>query len=150
MERIKEAAAGGSPSPGPSTGHENESVTELISGMVGDVQGLVRGEIQLARTELSESASGAAKGIGMLVAGAIVALIGFVFLMLALVEVLDDAMPRWAAALIVGGGLVIIAAILALVGKSQLSADKLKPTQTIDSLQEDKEWAQQQARSVKN
>lgn len=149
MDRSQKPVLGG-PSPGPSTGHENESVSELISGMVGDVQGLVRGEIQLARTELSESASHAAKGIGMLVAGAALALIAFVFLMLALVEVLDDAMPRWAAAGVVALGLLLIAAILALVGKSQLSAQNLKPEQTIESLQEDKEWAQQQARSVKN
>ena len=149
MERIKEAANSGSPN-GPRTGHENESVSELISGMVGDVQGLVRGEIQLAKTELSESASAAARGIAMLIAGAIVGLIGFVFLMYTIMERIDDWMPRWAAALIVGGALVLIAIILALVGKSQLSADKLKPTQTIDSLQEDKEWAQQQASSVKS
>ena len=149
MERIKEAANTGS-STGPRTGHENESVSELISGMVGDVQGLVRGEIQLAKTELSESASGAARGIGMLAAGALLGLIGFVFLMYMVMELLDHTMPRWAAALIVALGLVVIAVILALVGKSQLSADKLKPTQTIDSLQEDKEWAQQQANSVKS
>lgn len=140
----------GSPSPGPSTGHENESISELISGMVGDVQGLVRGEIQLARTELSESAGHAAKGIGMLVVGAVLALIAFVFLMLALVEVLDDAMPRWAATGLVALGLLLVAAILALVGKSQLSGKNLRPDQTIDSLQEDKEWAQQQVKSVKN
>ncbi len=149
MERIKEAANTGS-STGPRTGHENESVSELIGGMVSDVQGLVRGEIQLARTELSESASGAARGIGMLAAGALLGLIGFVFLMYMVMELLDHTMPRWAAALIVALGLVVIAVILALVGKSQLSADKLKPTETIDSLQEDKEWAQQQANSVKS
>lgn len=137
-------------SPGSSTGHENESVGELISGMVGDVQGLVRGEIQLAKTELTESASSAAKGIGMLIGGAVLALIGFVFLMLALVELLDDAMPRWAAAGLVALGLILIAVVLALVGKKQLSAKSLRPDQTIDSLQEDKEWARQQVKSVKS
>ncbi len=149
MDRSQQPRLG-APPPRPSTGHENESVSELISGMVGDVQGLVRGEIQLAKTELSESASHAAKGIAMLVTGAVLALIAFVFLMLALVEILDDAMPRWAAAGVVALGLLLIAAILALVGKSQLSAKNLKPEQTIDSLQEDKEWAQQQVKSVKN
>jgi len=149
MDRSQQPRLGTPPS-APSTGHENESITELVSGMVGDVQGLVRGELQLAKTELTESAGHAAKGIGMLIAGAVLALIAFVFLMLALVEILDDAMPRWAAAGAVGLGLLLIAIILALVGKSQLSAKNLKPEQTIDSLQEDKEWAQQQARSVKN
>ncbi len=149
MDRNQQPVIGAT-APAQTTGHENESVSELIGGMVGDIQGLVRGELQLARTELSESASNAAKGIGMMVGGAVLALIGFVFLMLALVELLDDAMPRWAAALIVGGGLVIIAVILALVGKSQLSATSLRPDETIESLQEDKEWAQQQAKSVKS
>ena len=149
MDRNQQPTLGG-PSPGQATGHENESVSELISGMVGDVQGLVRGEIQLAKTEISESASHAARGVGMMAGGALLGVIGFVFLMLALVEVLDHAMPRWVAAGIVAVGLIVIAIILALVGKSQLSAKNLRPDETIDSLQEDKEWAQQQVRSVKS
>jgi uncharacterized membrane protein YqjE len=135
---------------GGGTGHERESVSELISGVIGDLQGLVRGEIQLAKTEVKESAGIAARGIAMLAAGALLGLIGFTYLMLALVEVLDEWLPRWGAAGVVGLGLLLIAAILALVGRSRLSGDALKPDQTIASLEEDKEWAQRQVRSAKS
>lgn len=152
MDRIQQAADG-SRRPGntqPDTGHQNESVSELIGGVIGDIQGLVRGEIRLAKTEIQESAGIAARGIAMLVAGALIGLIGFTFLMLALVEVLDEWLPRWGAAGVVALGLLIIAVILALVGKSKLSGDALRPDQTMASLEEDKQWANQQVKSVKN
>ena len=134
----------------PDTGHRDESVSELIGGVIGDLQGLVRGEIRLAKTELQDSARTAGRGIAMLVAGAVLGLIGFVFLMLALVEVLDEWLPRWGAAGIVALGLIVIAVILALIGKSRLSGDALKPDETIASLEEDREWANRQIESVKN
>jgi uncharacterized membrane protein YqjE len=132
------------------TGHQGESVSELIGGVIGDIQGLVRGEIRLAKTEIQESAGIAARGIAMLIAGAVLALIGFTFLMLALVEILDEWLPRWGAAGVVAIGLLVIAGILAMIGKSRLSGGALRPDATIASLEEDKEWANQQIRSVKN
>ncbi|HEV2527045.1 MAG TPA: phage holin family protein [Thermomicrobiales bacterium] len=152
MDRIQQAADGSRrpDNTQPDTGHRNESVSELIGGVIGDIQGLVRGEIRLAKTEIQESAGIAARGIGMLVAAALIGLIGFTFLMLALVEVLDEWLPRWGAAGAVALGLIIIAVILALVGKSKLSGDALRPDQTMASLEEDKQWANQQVKSVKN
>ena len=118
--------------------------------MLKDLQDLVRGEIKLARTELTEDAKQAGRGIAMLAAGAIVGLVGFIFLALAATYALDTWLDNmWLSALIVAAVLVVIAAVLASIGKSRLSAGNLKPEQTIESLKEDQEWAKQQMNSVK-
>lgn len=138
------------PTDGPQTELERESIGELLGGIIRDMQELVRGELQLAKVELKENAMSAGKGIGFLAAAGFLAAVAFTFLMLALVEVLDQWMTRWAAAGIVALGLFVIAGILAMLGKSRLSAENLKPAETIESLQEDKEWAQKQINSVKS
>jgi uncharacterized membrane protein YqjE len=127
----------------------SESVGTLISGLIKDIQDLLRGEIQLAKTELKEDASAAGKGIGYLIAGGLIGLIALVFVALAASALLDKWMQTWIAVAIVAVALAVIAAILAMSGKSKLNASNLKPEQTIESLKEDKEWAQQQISSVK-
>lgn len=126
-----------------------EGIGSLISGLIKDMQDLVRGEIQLAKTELKEDASAAGKGIGFLVAGALIGLVALVFIALTAAALLDKWMQTWIAVGIVTLVLIVIAAILALSGKNKLSASNMKPEQTIASLKEDQEWAKQQINSVK-
>jgi len=130
-------------------GGDSESVGSLISGLIKDMQDLIRGEIQLARTELKEDATAAGKGIGYLVAGGLIGLVAFTFVALAAAALLDKWMQTWLAVAIVAVALAVIAAILAMSGKSRLDASRLKPEQTIESLKEDREWAKQQISSVK-
>jgi uncharacterized membrane protein YqjE len=131
------------------TGNGGQSLGTIVSGIVEDLQNIVRGEVQLAKTELKEDAGKLGKGAGMLAAGALVGLVGFIFLMLALTYLLNKSMQMWLAAGIVGLALVIIAAVVAMTGKNQMSAANLKPQQTIDSVKEDQEWASHQIKSVK-
>lgn len=126
-----------------------EGIGSLIGGIIKDLQELVRDEIQLAKLELKEDASTIGMALGFVAGAALIGLVGFIFLMLALTYALAQVMDDWIAAGIVGLGLVIIAAILGVVAKNKLSAASLKPEQTMESLQEDKEWAQQQINSVK-
>jgi uncharacterized membrane protein YqjE len=128
---------------------EQESVGELISGLIKDLQELVRGEIRLARTELREDAMTAGRGVAMIAAGALVGVTGFIFLMLGVTYLLNKSLEMWLSAAIVGAVLAVIAAICFSVGKSRLSASNFTPEQTIDTLKEDREWAKQQISSVK-
>lgn len=127
-----------------------EGIAPLISDLLKDLQDLVRGEFKLAKVEMKESASGAARGAGMIAGGAMVGLVGFIILMLGVAYLLDLWMPMWVAAGIVGIVLLVIGAIVALSGKSALSAQNLTPDQTIDSLKEDQSWAKQEINSVKS
>jgi len=133
-----------------STNDTNDGgIAALLAGLLKDLQELVRGEVKLARTEIQEDLSHAGRGVAMLAAGALVGLTGFIFLMLAVTYALNKRVEMWIAAGIVGVTLAVIAAIAASMGRKQLSAGSLKPTTTIESIKEDKEWASQQISSVK-
>ncbi len=126
-----------------------EGLGSMIGGIIGDLQEIVRGEVQLAKTELKEDATTIGRAAGFLVGAALLGLVGFIFLMLAVTYLLDQWMHLWIAAGIVAVALLVIAAILAQSGRSQLKAANLKPEETIETLKEDKEWASQQIKSVK-
>ena len=126
-----------------------EGLGALISGVIKDLQDLLRAEVQLAKTELKEDATGIGKALAFIAAGAFIGLVGFIFLIQAIVWILDEFMNDWLAATIVAVALLVIAAILALSGKNKLSATNLKPEQTIETLKEDQQWAKQQINSVK-
>ncbi len=126
-----------------------EGLGSLVTGIVEDLQGIVRGEVLLAKTELKEDVSVLGKAAGALVAAALIGLVGFIFLMLAVTYLINKSLELWISAGIVAVGLLLIAAILGMSGKKALGAASMKPTETIDSLKEDQEWANQQIKSVR-
>jgi len=126
---------------------ESQSIGSLLSGLLHDLQEMMRGEVALARAEIKEDVATIGKGAASLAIAAVVALTGFVFLMLGATYLLNIWMRMWVAAGIVGLVLLVIGGILLMSAKKQLSATSLKPTQTIDSLKETKSWAQQQMTS---
>ena len=135
--------------PGERLAGEAQSIGGLVSGVIKDLQDLVRAEIQLAKTEIKEDATVAGKAVGAMVAGGLVGLVGFIFLMAALMYGLAVWLPLWASALIVAALLLVVAAVLAMWGKKELAARNLAPEQTIATLKEDQQWAKQQINSVK-
>jgi uncharacterized membrane protein YqjE len=126
-----------------------ETLGDTISGIIGDMQQIVRGEVQLAKTEIKEDAGTLGKALGMIAAAALVGLVGFIFLMLGVTYLLNKSLEMWLAAGIVGVVLLIIAVITGMVGKNRIQEANLKPQQTIESVKEDKEWASRQINSVK-
>lgn len=126
-----------------------ESLGDTITGIVKDLQEIVRGEVQLAKTEIKEDASQMGKALGMVGAAALLGLTGFIFLMLGVTYLLNKSLEMWLSAGIVGLVLLIIGAIVGMAGKSQMQQANFKPEQTIESVKEDKEWASRQINSVK-
>jgi hypothetical protein len=112
----------------------------LVSGVVSDLQGLLRGEFRLAQAELKEEATVAAGGAATVAAGGIAGLVGVVFLMHGVAEALGRIMPRWAANTLVGLGLLAGAGSLGASGKEKLSAANLKPARTMETLSETGAW----------
>jgi uncharacterized membrane protein YqjE len=130
----------------PDTG---ESLGDTVTGIVQDLQEIVRGEVQLAKTEIKEDASQMGKALGMIGAAAFLGLTGFIFLMLGVTYLINKSLEMWLSAGIVGLALLIIGGIVGMVGKSQMQQANFVPEQTIDSVKEDKEWASHQINSVK-
>lgn len=125
-------------------GEDTRSLAELIGGVVTNVQNIVRSEVQLAKTEMTEEAKTAGKGAAMLGAAALVGFYAIGLFLLTAVWALATQVDRWLAALIVGVVVAIVAGILAMVGKKRLEEFSPKPEQTIESVKEDIEWVKQQ------
>ena len=124
---------------------DERSLGDLFSDLSRETTTLVRQEVQLAKTELTQSASEAARGIGMLVAGGAVAYAGMLFLLLAIVFGLIEAgWDAWLSALVVGLVVVAIGAVLVLRARESLKPANLAPQKTVETLKEDAEWAKEQ------
>src|SRR5215210_2551878 len=121
------------------------SLGDLFSTLSRETTTLLRQEVQLAKAELTKSATEAARGIGMLAAGGAVAYAGLLFLLLAIVFGLIKAgLEPWLAALIVGLVVAAIGAVLVLRARDALKPANLAPQKTVETLKEDAEWAKEQ------
>jgi hypothetical protein len=112
------------------------SVGELFSEVAEDLSTLMRQEVELAKAELRQSATRAGKGAGLL-AGAGVS--GHMVLLFASVGAwwgIGDATGHGWSALIVAAIWLVIAAILGLMGRREISAVPGIPqtTQTVKQI----------------
>lgn len=93
----------------------------LVNDLTTEIPQLIRSEIRLAQAELTEKGKKAGIGIGLFGAAGVVALYGVGVLLATIVLVLALVMDAWLAALIVTVVLFAVAAVLALVGKREVS-----------------------------
>ena len=113
---------------------------DLVKRLATQLSDLMHGELELARTELTEKGKRAGTGAGLAGAGGVVALYGLGVLIAAAVAALALVLPLWLAALIVGVALLIVGGVLALAGRSQLKrATPPMPEHAVESLQRDVE-----------
>ncbi|MEI7056646.1 phage holin family protein [Nocardioides sp. CCNWLW239] len=121
--------------------HQNDaSMGELVSRLSEEMSHLVRGEVELARLELTEKAKHTGKGAGAFGAAGLVALYGLGVLIATAILALALVMDAWLAALLVGVVLLAVAGIIALVGKKQVSeGTPMKPERATENLKRDLE-----------
>jgi hypothetical protein len=132
----------------PTEDKRNASTAELVKELSREVSQLVREEIALAKAEMTQKGKHAGIGAGMLSGAAVLALAAVGGSMAFLMLVLDSWMPGWLAALIVTIAYAAAAALLARRGKERIShATPPAPTQTIESVKEDVQWAKTHATS---
>ena len=113
--------------------HDTPSLGERLGDVTRDLSLLMRQEVALAKAELTQSASNAGKGIGMLVGAALAGFFLLLFLSTSLWWALGNLVGRGWSALIVAAIWGIIAAILASVGRAELKRIRGVPD-TTDSL----------------
>ncbi|MCK9876985.1 phage holin family protein [Frankia sp. Ag45/Mut15] len=118
-----------------STGH-------LVSDVVTDISTLFRQEVALAKAEVREEAKKAGKGAGMFAGAGGAGLYALLFALLAVMFGLGEVMALGWAALIVAAVLGAVTAVLALKGRSTVRTVHPAPTQTVETLREDVQWAQ--------
>jgi hypothetical protein len=98
------------------------SVGELFSDVAVDFSTLIRQEAELAKAELRQSATRAGKGAGMLAGAGISGYMVLLFASVAAWWGIGDTTGHGWSALIVAAIWLIAAAILALMGRRELSA----------------------------
>lgn len=111
------------------------SIGDLVSDATAQMSSLFRAEVELAKTEIADSAKKGAIGGGLFGAAGTVALYSSFFFFFFLAELLDKWVQRWAAFLIVFLIMLALAGILAFVGLKKVKQVK-KPEKTINSVQE--------------
>jgi hypothetical protein len=123
---------------------DSRSIGELLGDLTREVSALVRDEVNLAKTELSQKAAGVTRHLGGIAIGGVLTLTGLWALVYALIVALRNVMPEWAASLLVGAIVIGIGGALVMKGINALKAENLAPQQTIETLKEDAQWAKQQ------
>ncbi|MFI0481313.1 phage holin family protein [Actinomadura sp. 9N215] len=114
-------------------GRREPGTGELVRQAAQQVSELMRAELRLAVAELKDKGRHAGTGAGMFGGAALVALYGLAVLLAAAVAAIAVALPVWAAALIIGGFLMLVAGVLAILGRAQTrKATPAKPEQAMD------------------
>ena len=117
-------------------------IAAVLHDIVSNVQEIVRSEVRLAKTELTEEV-GKARSAGLLCGiGALMLTFTTLFVLLAIVYALSAVVPDWAAALIVAAGVGLIAAVCLGVGVKRFKTMRAPP-RTAATLKENVEWAKQ-------
>ncbi|MFC8226476.1 phage holin family protein [Streptomyces sp. NPDC057287] len=117
---------------------DGDQVGVLVSRASQQISELVREEMQLARSEMTQKGKRFGKGGGLFGAAGLVGILAAQSLVATCIVLLSLALPLWAAALIVTAVLAAVAAAAALAGKKQIDrAGGPAPEQTIDSVKAD-------------
>ncbi len=127
-----------------------QSFGELIGELTDGSAQLVRDEIRLARAEMAESMLSLRHGVVVLAVGIALGLFGVAAALTGVVLLLSRYLldgRTWLAALLVGGVLLIVAAVLSRRGAAAVSATRLAPHETAISLKETAGWLKHPTRS---
>jgi uncharacterized membrane protein YqjE len=134
-------------------GFDLENLPTLLGKLSDDVMRLVDTKLSLVKVELKEDASFYARNGAFMAVGAMVALIGFALLNVAVAFFISNLFADEAAAaerfgptsyglgfLITGILYVVIGGVIVLLMKNRLAAYNPVPTTTLDEIRKDKQW----------
>jgi xanthine/uracil permease len=127
---------------------DDRSLGQLLKELTHETSTLLKQEVDLAKTEMSEKASRVGANLGSLAVGGGVALLGALALLAFAIyglqallrQFMDPDVAVWLAPLIIG---VVLAAVgYSLIKKAleTLKRESITPQRTTQSLQENKEW----------
>ncbi len=127
------------------TRQDDRSLGELFSDLTREMSTLVRQEVALAKTEMTEKSKSLSRDAAMLVVGGALLYAAFLALVATAIIALAYAMPWWLAALIVTIIVAIIGGVMVRMGLENFKKTQLAPTKTVETIKEDATWIKQQA-----
>ena len=125
----------------PDQDEEEQPLGELFSELSGNLQQLMRKEVELAKVEATEQAKRAGKAGAMFGAAAVAGFLGVLLVLFAAAWGLAEAIPTGLAFLAIGLLVLVVAALCAVAGKNK-AAEIRPPKQTVQTLKQDVQVAQ--------
>jgi hypothetical protein len=127
---------------------DERSLGQILKELTSETSTLLRQEVELAKTEMSEKATRVGTNVGALAVGGAVAFLGALALLFAVIygltSLLDQFMSLrvavWLAPLLVGLVLAGVGYSMMKKARETLKHEGIAPRKTTDSLQENKEW----------
>jgi uncharacterized membrane protein YqjE len=117
-----------------------ETLGTLFGELANQSASLVRDEVALAKQELQRKLKTIQSALLTLAVGAVIALVAALALCAAVIMALAEYVGPWQSALITGLVLGVAAGVVIVIGVSRLKRTDLKPEQTLQTLEENKEW----------
>ncbi|MFI8933230.1 phage holin family protein [Streptomyces sp. NPDC053474] len=115
-----------------------EPVGELVQRASQQLTDLVRGEMRLAQAEMKEKGKRYGKGGGLFGGAGLVGFLMLQALVATAIAALAVPLPVWAAGLVVSAVLGLVAALMAVTGKKEVSrAAPPVPEKTIENVKAD-------------
>lgn len=119
------------------------SVTQLVSGIITDVQELIKQQLALLRHEVKEDLHKTKEAGLLLIWGSALALVGGILLSFMLVALLSWAapeLPSWARYGIVGAAITALGGALFFAGIQRLKSFNPLPDQSVQAFKETMQW----------
>ncbi len=123
---------------------QHHQISDIVRDILQDIGRIIRGEIRLASTELTENARKAGGAAAVLGGAAVAGLFAGASLVTACIAALAIVLPLWLAALIMGGLLGLIAGAAYAAGRAKLADVNVVPERAVQTLKESAQWAKQQ------
>lgn len=118
---MEVSAVPASPHAHTATAPSDASLGELVASLSQQTSRLVRDELRLAQAEMAAKGKKAGIGAGLFGGAGLLSLFGLACFISAAALALTLALPGWAATLIVGGLLFVVAGVAAGMGKREVS-----------------------------
>src|ERR1044071_10320134 len=118
----------------------DRSFTEVFQGIIGNIQTIIRSEIQLAKTEVKEETAKAGRAAGIIAGGAVLGLYALGFLLVTIVRALEIVTAPWLASLIVAVLVGVVAYVTITLGRTRLNHVHATPEKTIQTTKENAQW----------
>ncbi len=126
---------------------EERSISELLQQLTQQTTRLAQKEIELAKAEMAVKGKRLGTGAGAFSAAGLIALFALGTATAAAILGLATALQGWLAALIVAGVYLLVAGVLALLGRSKVqAATPPVPEQTAESVKDDLELTKEKAK----
>ena len=127
---------------------DDRSLGQILRDLRDETSQLLRQEVDLAKTEMSEKMSRLGSNVGSVATGGAVLFAGALVLLAALTlglialfsQFMDRDVAMWLAPLLVGGVLAAIGYGMVKKALQALKQEGIAPQRTTQSLKENKEW----------